>query len=214
MDILFEDEYILVVKKPAGIATQAKGVAAIDLETQCKKHRKEKGEEPIIYVVHRLDQPVSGIIVFAKTKEAAAGLNKDIAHDNLTKDYRAIVYKEKEIKEKKGELKDFLIKDGKTNISCVVPENVPTGKEAILSYEVESEDEKTASVLVHLKTGRHHQIRVQLSNAGMPILGDLKYGSKESIAFSKERKEKNVNLCACHLEFSHPHTKKKMEFNI
>lgn len=213
MDILFEDEYILVVKKPAGIATQAKGVAAIDLETQCKKHRKEKGEEPIIYVVHRLDQPVSGIIVFAKTKEAAAGLNKEIAHDNFTKDYRAIVYKEKS-PEKESELTDFLIKDGKTNLSCVVPSNIPGAKEAKLVYELEKEEDKTASLLVHLKTGRHHQIRVQLSNAGMPILGDLKYGSEESIAYSKKIGEKNVNLCAYHLAFKHPVTQEKMEFNI
>lgn len=213
MEILFEDDEILVVNKPAGIATQAKGVAAKDLESECRKYRKSKGEAPEIYVIHRLDQPVSGILVLAKSKEAASVLSKGMKADDFSKDYRAIVYKTSSIKPG-GKLQDYLIKDGKTNTSCVVPSNIPGAKEAVLTYEVEEEADNTASLLVHLKTGRHHQIRVQLANAGMPILGDLKYGTKESIDYSKDRKISNVNLCAYHLEFNHPKTGGHMEFSI
>lgn len=213
MEVLFEDEYILVVNKPAGIATQAKGIAERDLESECKKYRKSKGEVPEIYVVHRLDQPVSGILVLAKTKEAAAALTKGMKEDDFSKDYRAIVFKESAVKPG-DKLVDYLIKDGKTNTSCVVPRNIPGAKEAILTYETEEDKDKTASLLVHLKTGRHHQIRVQLANAGMPILGDLKYGTKDSIDYSKDNKISNVKLCAYHLEFNHPKTGGHMEFSI
>ena len=213
MEVLFEDDEILVVDKPAGIATQSKGIAARDLESECKKYRKSKGEVPEIYVVHRLDQPVSGILVFAKTKEAAAALTKGMKEDDFSKDYRATVYKESQIKPG-DKLVDYLIKDGKTNTSCVVPKNIPGAKEAILTYETEEEKDCTASLLVHLKTGRHHQIRVQLANAGMPILGDLKYGTPASISYSQDNKITNVKLCAYHLEFNHPKTGGHMEFSI
>lgn len=213
MEILFEDDSILVVNKPSGIAVQSKGVGAKDLESECKKYRKSKGEAPEIYVVHRLDQPVAGIIVFAKTKDAAAVLSKELTEDDFTKDYRAEIYKSNPIKAG-GKLTDYLIKDGKTNMSCVVPKTIPGAKEAELVYKVEEEYEKTATLKVHLKTGRHHQIRVQLSNAGMPILGDLKYGTDESKSFSKDNGIINVKLCACHLEFNHPKTMGHMEFEI
>lgn len=213
MEILFEDDSILVVNKPSGIATQSRGVSANDLESECKKYRKKKGEDPEIFVVHRLDQPVSGILVFAKTKEAAAELTRNLKEDDFSKDYRATVYKSKEVAPA-GKLVDYLIKDGKTNLSCVVPKSIPGAKEAVLVYKVESQDEKWAEVKVHLKTGRHHQIRVQLANAGMPILGDIKYGTAESIEYSKEIGIKNVNLCAYHLEFNHPKTNGHMMFEI
>ncbi len=213
MEVLFEDEDIIVVNKPAGVAVQSKGVAAKDLETELKKYRKAKGETPEIYVVHRLDQPVAGIMVFAKTKEASAFLSKDIREDELSKDYRAVVYKDGAISPG-GKLTDYLIKDGKTNLSCVVPKNVPGAKEAVLTYEVEEEALDSATLLVHLKTGRHHQIRVQLSNAGMPIFGDQKYGSEKSLEASRKKGIKNVALTSCHLEFNHPITKGRLEFSI
>lgn len=213
MEVLFEDDSVLVVNKPSGIATQSKGVSSKDLESECKKYRKSKGEEPEIFVVHRLDQPVSGILVFAKTKEAAAALTKGINEEDFSKDYRAVVYKEGPIKPG-AKLVDCLIKDGRTNMSCVVPKSTPGAKEAELVYKVEEENDKTATLQVHLKTGRHHQIRVQLSNAGMPLLGDMKYGTEESIAYSKEAGIKQIGLCACHLEFKHPKTGGHMEFSI
>lgn len=213
MEILFEDESILVVNKPAGIATQSKGVSAKDLESECKKYRKSKNEPAEIYVVHRLDQPVSGILVFAKTKEAAAALTAGLKSDDFSKDYRAVVYKSGEIVPG-AKLTDYLIKDGKTNMSCVVPKTIPGAKEAVLVYKVEEESENEATLLVHLKTGRHHQIRVQLSNAGMPILGDQKYGTEESIEYSKGKGINTVSLCAYRLEFNHPRTNGNMQFEI
>ena len=213
MEILFEDESILVINKPAGIATQTRGVSAKDLVSECKKYRKEKNEPAEIYVVHRLDQPVSGILVFAKTKEAAALLNSGLKNDDFSKDYRATVFKSGKI-EPGAKLTDYLIKDGKTNMSCVVPKSIPGAKEAVLVYKVEEESDKEATLSVHLKTGRHHQIRVQLSNAGMPILGDQKYGTEESIEYSKEKGIENVSLCAYRLEFKHPKTNGHMQFEI
>lgn len=213
MEVLFEDDSILVVNKPGGIATQSKGVAAKDLESECRKYRKVKGEAPEIYVVHRLDQPVSGILVFAKTSEAAGKLSRGMQAEDFSKDYRAVVFKESQ-PEKFGKLTDYLVKDGKTNSSRVVSENTQGAKEASLEYELLEEDERTAVLKVHLLTGRHHQIRVQLSHAGFPILGDLKYGTEGSIAFSKEKEIPFVKLTAYHLEFKHPKTGKPMKFDI
>lgn len=216
LNILFEDNYIIVVEKPAGIATQSAKVGEPDLETELRKYRKTKGESPEIYVVHRLDQPVSGILVFAKTKEAAAGLTKAMQKDSFSKDYKAVIYKgENIIPIEKIELVDFLVKDSKTNSSRVTTNSKePGAKEARLIYRKESEDEKTATLNVHLLTGRHHQIRLQLSNAGMPIVGDLKYGSSESINYSKEEKVRFVKLKAYHLSFKHPITGKGMDFEV
>lgn len=213
MDIIYEDDEILVINKPAGIATQAGKVACKDLESECKKYRKEKGEKPEIYVVHRLDQPVSGILVFAKTKESAAILSKGMSADSFSKDYKATVYK-KGILLSEGTLTDYLLKDVKTNSSRVVSKETSGAKEARLSYKVEEDFGDTANLLVHLQTGRHHQIRVQLANSNMPIVGDLKYGTKESTEYSKEKGIGSVQLCAYHLEFIHPKTKKKMAFSI
>lgn len=212
MDIVYEDESILVINKPAGIAVQTKGVGAKDIETECRKYRKQKGELPEIYVVHRLDQPVNGLLLLAKTKEAAGKLGKSIVADELSKDYKARVYKEGKIEERT--LTDYLYKDNKSNTSSVVGKEFKGAKEAILSYEILEEKENEALLLVHLKTGRHHQIRVQLSNAGMPILGDLKYGNEISIAYSKDKGINQLQLTAYHLVFEHPVFKKRMEFSL
>lgn len=162
MDILFEDDYVLVVNKPAGIATQSGGVAAKDIESECRKYRKRKGEPAEIYIVHRLDQPVSGILVMAKTKEAVGKLSKGMQEDDFSKDYRAVVHKETDVIEG-GKLTDYLLKDSRTNMSSVVSKGTKGAKEASLIYKVEKEDDATATLAVHLLTGRHHQIRVQLS---------------------------------------------------
>lgn len=212
MDIIYEDESILVINKPAGIPVQTKGVGAKDIEAECRKYRKSKGEIPEIYVVHRLDQPVNGLLLLAKTKEAAGNLGKSIQADELSKDYQAVVYKEGAITGQK--LTDYLSKDQKNNTSSVVEKSFEGAKEAVLSYDVIEESGNTAVLSVHLQTGRHHQIRVQLANAGFPILGDLKYGNEKSIALSKENGIRNLMLTACHLVFEHPVTKKKMEFTL
>jgi len=205
MNVVFEDDSVLVVFKPAGIATQTKSIGAKDLETECKKYRKLKGEKPEIYVVHRLDQPVSGLIIFAKTKEAAAALTKDLTEEGFCKDYKAKVYLENQIANQ-NTLINYLSKDTKLQIAKISEKGDKEAKRAEMSYEIISKEEKTAELLVHLKTGRFHQIRAQLSYIGAPILGDQKYGSNESIQYSKEHNIKNVELCAFHLVFRHPVT--------
>lgn len=212
LDILFEDNCLLVLNKPAGIATQTDKIGEEDIESLCKKYRKGKGEAPEIYIVHRLDQPVSGILVVAKTKEAASALSKGILGE-YTKDYTAKVFLEKQVPAKQR-LENFLVKDSKTSKALVVSETTPGAKKAVLSFDVISQSAKTAVLNVHLETGRFHQIRVQLANAGMPIIGDLKYGTKASIDFSKEQGNKTLCLCASHLKFSHPITGKEMEISI
>lgn len=211
MDVIFEDDYVLVVNKPSGIAVQTAGVGAKSIETECKKYRKQKGESPQIYIVHRLDQPVSGVLLLAKTKEAAAKLSKDIQDDAFTKDYKATVYKEKIIP-KKGSLVDYIVKDG--NAAKIVPSSNKDSKKAVLDYEIINETDNTYELLVHLKTGRFHQIRVQLSHLGVPILGDTKYGTDVSIFYSKEQNIKGVMLKAYHLVFKHPKTGEIMEYEI
>jgi len=212
MDIIYEDSSILVVDKPAGIAVQTAGVAAKSLETECKKYRKMRGEAPEIYVVHRLDQPVSGIILFAKTKEAAAALSKDMKEENLLKDYRATVYSKESISER-GKLVNFLMKDSKTSRAIIADKESKDAKRAELDYEEVSHEDFEYRLIVHLHTGRFHQIRAQLAHMGAPILGDLKYGSSESIEYSKNKGIRNVCLEAFHIVFKHPDTGRLMEFD-
>lgn len=213
INVIYEDDSVLVVFKPAGIATQTQSVGAKDLETECKKYRKQKGEKPEIYVVHRLDQPVSGIILFAKTKESAAALTKDMKEDGFLKDYKAKVYIDRNIP-KEGTLINYLKKDGKSQKAIISSANDKGAKLSELSYETIDSSDSTATLLIHLKTGRFHQIRVQLSNIGAPIIGDRKYGSAESIAYSDEEGVKNVELTAYHLTFKHPVTGKILDFEV
>lgn len=213
VEVLYEDDSVLVINKPAGIAVQTAGVGSKSIETECKKYRKQKGETPEIYIVHRLDLPVSGILLLAKTKEAAGFLSKDMQAEGFCKDYKATVLKAKEIP-RSGKLVDYLVKDGKTNSSKIADAKEKDAKKAELEYEVISENENTYELLIHLHTGRHHQIRVQLSNLGVPIIGDRKYGSAEAISLADENDIKNVMLCACHLSFRHPRSKKIMDFKL
>lgn len=213
IDIIYEDDTVLVVNKPAGIAVQTAGVGAKSIETECKKYRKQKGEAPEIYIVHRLDLPVSGILLLAKTKEAAGFLSKDMQAEAFSKDYKATVLKTRDIP-RTGKLIDYLVKDGKTNSSKIADAKEKDAKRAELDYEVISESENTYELLIHLHTGRHHQIRVQLSNMGVPIIGDRKYGSVESITYADKNEIKNVLLTAYHLSFRHPKTKKTMDFKL
>lgn len=213
MNILFEDKEIIVVVKPAGVPTEGGKVGEKDMVSLIKKYLKDKGEEPAAFVIHRLDQPVSGILVFAKTKEAAAFLSSELSKDSFSKDYKALVYKSQGFKEK-GHLENYLLKDSKTNTSKVVDSAIKGAKKAILDYELLEEKEDCAEVLVHLMTGRHHQIRVQMANAGMPLLGDQKYGTKESAGVSLRNGIENVALTAYKLSFRHPRTKEKLTYEI
>ena len=213
-DILYEDEEIIVCHKRAGIAVQTARLGEPDMETELKKYFKA----PYVAAVHRLDQPVEGVLVFARTKRAAADLNGQSRGQAMNKQYYAVVLMERpEAPEGKNTLTDYLERDGKTNISRVVEEG--KGKRAELSYEIierkaAAEEQEIALARIWLKTGRHHQIRVQMANAGMPLLGDMKYGSGRSKDYSRRERIKNTALCAYGLEFYHPATGKKTGFCI
>ncbi len=163
-DILYEDVAIIVCVKPAGVATQTKRIGEKDMESMLRTYRMQENEEAYIGVVHRLDQPVSGLMVFAKTKEAAADLSKQVASKMADKYYYALT--DGVPVATKGILEDYLLRDGKSNLSRVVSCGEPGAKRAELSYEVLEKSDTRALLSIKLATGRHHQIRVQMAHAG------------------------------------------------
>lgn len=199
--ILYEDQQIIVCRKEAGIAVQTARMSQMDMESALKNYlaAKSEGKVPYLAVIHRLDQPVRGVLVFAKTPFAAKELNKQVTNHTLGKYYLAEV--DGKIPGDESTLEDYLLKDGKTNTSKVVTEKTPGAKKAILHYK--KRDEHT--IEIELVTGRHHQIRVQCAHAGMPLKGDGKYNP------SADRTQP-LGLCAYHLIFFHPKTGKRMEF--
>lgn len=214
-NIVFEDDYMLIAYKPAGIATQTARVGQRDMMSELKnylsgKPEYKKGREPYLGLIHRLDQPVTGILVFAKTREAAAALNRQMRDGTFRKYYYAIVYGKPDKEE--GRLEHYLYKDSKTNRSVVVKSDFPRAKKAELYYRqiktlmVLEAFQETTLVEIELFTGRHHQIRVQMADAGMSLLGDNKYGEEKVRTFSQEIGCRNVALCAYKLQFRHPET--------
>ncbi len=213
--ILYEDKDIILFRKPAGISSQTSRLKEKDMVSILKNYRAQKGEEPYIALIHRLDQPVEGILLAAKTKEAAAELSRQSASRGMDKYYRAMVYNRSEkplVQGQKGKLTDYLLKNGRTNCSSVVKEGTRDAKKAVLQYEVLRAGEELADLSIKLETGRHHQIRVQLSNAGFPLVGDLKYGSRNGDKL--QGAGKYAALCFVKIGFLHPATKKRMEFEI
>lgn len=206
--IIYEDESLIVCRKPAGVAVQTKKLGQADMESLLKNYRADKGEPPYIGVVHRLDQPVEGVMVFAKTKETAAALSRQIAAKLADKCYYAVV--EGVPEKQRKTLVDYLVRDGRTNTSSVVMRGTPEAKRAELSYEVAEQDGKRAVLRIRLETGRHHQIRVQLAHADLPIVGDRKYNFKENIAPSGG----GLMLCSYKIGFKHPKTHKNLVFEI
>lgn len=213
--IVYEDDVLLIVHKPAGIATQTARLGQADLVSELKNYRKNKGEDTYIGVVHRLDQPVEGLLVFAKNQSAAEKLSRQLQDGTLKKSYLTLVQGELE-KDTGGELTDFLLKDNRTNISRVVGKGTRDAKKARLCWKsVKTFTGKGYSMLeVELFTGRHHQIRVQLANAGMPLLGDMKYGTDESRALSRQSGITNTALLAYKLTLLHPKTGNPLEYRI
>lgn len=206
--ILYEDDAIIVCVKEAGVATQTKKIGQKDMESMLRTYRMQKGEPSYIGVVHRLDQPVSGVMVFAKTKEAAADLSRQISTKAADKYYYAVT---DGVPDKiKGTLEDYLLRDGKTNLSKVADKKTEGAKRAELSYEVLKKNESKALLKIKLATGRHHQIRVQMAHAGWPLVGDRKYHFKEAM----NARSQPMCLCSYKLGFIHPTTKRKMEFEI
>ena len=200
MKILYEDNHIIVVVKDYNIPVQEDSSKDLDLINMIKKYLKEKYNKPgnvYLGLVHRLDRPVGGVMVFAKTSKAASRLSNEIREKKVEKKYVALVHgklKEHEI------LKDYLLKDEKTNTSYIDK----NGKESILEYDLIKYKDNMSLIDINLITGRHHQIRVQLSSRGYPIYGDQKYGiDKEGI---------QIHLWAYKLKFKHPVKDEIMEF--
>lgn len=208
LEILYEDDDIIVCVKPAGVATQTRQPGRADMESLLKNYRMAKNEPPEVWVVHRLDQPVSGVMIFAKGKKAASELGRQVQAKLADKFYYAKT--DGVPPEKKGRLEDWLLRDGKGNVSSVVSRETAGAKRAALTYEVVEQDGAHAILRVRLETGRHHQIRVQLAHAGFPIVGDRKYNFKENLKPFHE----NLQLCSYRLGFRHPETRRKMEFEI
>lgn len=201
MKIIYEDNHLLVVLKPINIPVQEDDSKDLDMLTHLKKYLKEKYNKPgnvYLGLVHRLDRPVSGIMVFAKTSKAASRLSEQIRNHTFKKEYMAVLCGKTP---KKDILVDKLLKNPKTN-TTVVSEK---GKEAILSYELIEYKNNYSLVKINLETGRSHQIRVQFSSRGYPLYGDQRYNKK---ALPKQQ----IALFANRLEFIHPVTKEKLFF--
>ena len=200
LNIKYEDPEMILVIKPAGVATESRRVGEKDMLSMVKTYRVERGESDYAGMLHRLDQPVGGLLLFAKTKEAAVKLSKQIQDGAIEKYYKALLCGRIE---EEGELTDYLLRDGKTNISRVVEKGTSGAKKASLKFrrlevfsgevngkpersslsEDDSFSEKQSAsgrdcislVEIKLATGRHHQIRVQMAHHGFPLLGDRKY---------------------------------------
>lgn len=227
-EIIYEDKELLVIRKPAGLATQSAGVGQADVVSELKNYLARtngaKGQ-PYLGIIHRLDQPVEGLLVFAKNKNAAAVLTKQLGGQEnsglLNKQYYAVFCGKPS--EKEGVLVDYMYKgpDGKAVIvnKKSVAENSEgqRGAKAVLQYRILqtvtiSTGEELSLADIHIETGRFHQIRAQMENAGMALLGDVKYGDEVSENCSARLGIRTVALCAYKIAFSHPASGKLLCF--
>ena len=208
MTVIYEDNHIIVVNKTASEIVQGDKTGDTPLSETVKQYIKEKYAKPgnvFIGVTHRLDRPVSGLVIFAKTSKALSRLNEMFKNSEVKKTYWAIV---KEVpKEPEGELVHFLVRNEKQNKSYAYEKEVPGSKKAILHYRLIGRSQNYYLLEVDLKTGRHHQIRCQLAKMGCPIKGDLKYGSPRS------NPDGSICLHARHVRFIHPVSKEVVELD-
>ena len=206
--ILYEDKDILVCRKPGGLPVQTRRIGTMDMENMLKNYLAAKGEKPYLAVVHRLDQPVQGILVFGKNQKSGARLSEEMQKNEMEKIYLACVQGVPEKEE--GILEDQMEKVPGSNLSRIVENKTKNSKKAVLKYKVLKTEAGRSLLEIHLKTGRHHQIRAQLAYVGWPILGDTKYNDKRP----GEGSWQEMGLCASRLSFLHPATGKKMEFQV
>ncbi len=202
MNIIYEDNHLLVVDKPINIPMQLDSSNDIDLLSLCKKYLKEKYNKPgnvYLGLVHRLDRPVSGVCVFAKTSKAAARLSKQISDHTFKKEYLAVV-EDNNLKQC-GHFEDYLLKDSKTNTVKIDKK----GKLAILDYELIKRKDNLALVKIQLQTGRSHQIRVQFSSRNHSLYGDQRYNKNAKVG-------QQIALHAYKITFKHPITNEIVEF--
>lgn len=209
LKVVYEDNHVIVVVKPQNLPTQEDESKDKDLLTIVKEYIKEKENKPgNVYcgLVHRLDRPTGGVMVFAKTSKAASRLTEQIQNGDFRKRYLAVINEKP--REKRGKLVNFLKKNARTNTVDIVPELTTGAKRAELDYEIIEEKEKVSLADIKLYTGRSHQIRVQMKNIGCPVYGDVKYGG------DKLAKGHNLALWAFELKFIHPTTKENMTFKV
>lgn len=207
INIIYEDKDILICRKPAGLPTQSAKVSVPDLVSELKKYLAEKNEK-YLGVVHRLDQPVEGLLVFAKNKRAAANLNEQLRQGRFDKAYYAVAFNQPPVQE--GMLEDYIIKEGTR--AKIVTADTPGAKKATLHYKLVAIKHGRVLYEVRLETGRFHQIRVQMAHAGMPLLGDKKYADAAIQIYSEAHGIKNVALCAYKLKLVHPGSGEEMLF--
>lgn len=202
LEVLYEDNHVIVVYKPSNILSQSDITGDTDMLTLVKEYIKEKYNKPgNVYVglIHRLDRPVEGVMVFAKTSKAASRLSEQVRKHELKKHYIAVI--NGVLTEKSGEFSDYLMKLENGNTVVTTKDK---GKEAILKYQVLKEKDNYSLVDINLITGRHHQIRVQFSSRGYPLVGDQRYGKRDN---------QQIALCSYSLSFIHPTTKEELIFN-
>ena len=234
-EILYEDRDILVVEKPARLAVQTARVGQPDVVSELKNYlasqavseaggRGAGGKvQPYLGVVHRLDQPVEGLLVFAKNKRSAAELTKQLTGQGesvcLNKQYYAVFCGKAAAKQ--GELVDYMYKDNGNRAMILTEAEAGAehrAKRAVLQYRVLQEAEVRGIILslaqIHIDTGRFHQIRAQMAHGGMSLVGDLKYGDNETQTISRQLEIGNVALCAYSLEFVHPLSKRYLSFQV
>jgi len=217
LQIIYEDDKMFVCNKPTGVLAQSGKSFDVDMVSALMTYRKKKGEDTFVGVINRLDRQVSGLMVFAKTKEEAAILNKLMQHNEFNKYYYAVVCG-KPVNDK-GSFVDYLLKDGKANTSTVVSKDIKDAKRAELEYEViktivdENTGKNLTLVKIHLITGRHHQIRVQFATRGLVLEGDSKYkdtdNSIHKICGTVTNDSNGIALCAYSLQIG----KQKFEIN-
>lgn len=217
LEILQEDNHIIVLRKPAKVPVQSSRIGSMDMVSMIKNYlflKSPDNGEPYLGTIHRLDQPVEGLIIFAKTPFAAKELSKQIQMNVMDKYYLAVVCnddrKGSDHSRKEVFLEDYLLKDGRNNTSIVVNKGTPNSKLAKLNFKILAKEGQETLVEVELLTGRHHQIRVQMANAGMPLWGDTKYNKE----FSINEGWTQIGLCSYKLRILHPKSKKVMEFAI
>ena len=226
--LIYEDANLLVVEKPAGIESQSSRKFEPDMVSEIKNYLKISTKEstkastglgePYVGVIHRLDKPVGGVMVYAKNQKAAASLSRQVQDGRMEKQYQAVVCGK--LVDIVGNYVDYLLKDGKNNFVSIVDKTVAGSKRAELSYRVleekEEENRPISLVEIRLLTGRQHQIRVQFAGHGTPLWGDNKYNPQWAGVLpgkEKERRQGSLALWAVRLSFEHPATGKRMTFS-
>ncbi|MDO4521766.1 MAG: RluA family pseudouridine synthase [Eubacteriales bacterium] len=218
LEVVYEDKDMLICRKPAGLAVQSASIGRKDLESLVRTYLFEKSGQtnPYLGIIHRLDQPVQGLVVFAKNQKSAADLSRQVQDGRMKKHYLAIVEGDPKPEET---LTHYLKKEPRGNLSAAVSEKTPGAKKATLTYRWKKSDSSGKSLVeIELFTGRHHQIRVQMAAAKLPLVGDVKYRPREDALLqsgstgegAKHFNREQLALCAYRLELQQPRNGRKL----